>query len=328
MKKIIAGLALAGLLGAASPAVAGQQVVEEIVAVVNDDIITLSDYRQDYALRINDLRAQQLPADQFDKQVEILKKELLNLMIMDILLLQKAKELGLNVQEQLKAMIEKLKTDNNIASDADFRRAVEQQGIPYEMWLRQYEEGMMRQGVLYTEVERAIVLEDSEVVQYYKKNPAEFTVPTEYKLSAIFIAGEGRSAEELETLKAGVDAKLKSGTSFTDAAAELSDPPMKEAKGELGSFKAGELEAALEEPVKAIKAGETTAWIANKGNWWLLHLVEKKDSYVKTFEDARKEVEERIYNEKRAVKSEAFIKTLREQGYVKILNPDPLGFNK
>jgi len=328
MKKIIAGLALAGLLGAASPVVAGQQVVEEIVAVVNDDIITLSDYRQDYALRMNDLRAQQLPADQFDKQVEVLKKELLNLMIMDILLLQKAKELGLNVQEQLKAMIEKLKTDNNIASDADFRRAVEQQGIPYEMWLRQYEEGMMRQGVLYTEVERAIVLEDSEVVQYYKKNPAEFTVPTEYKLSAIFIAGEGRSAEELETLKAGVDAKLKSGTSFTDAAAELSDPPMKEAKGELGSFKTGELEAALEEPVKAIKAGETTAWIANKGNWWLLHLVEKKDSYVKTFEDARKEVEERIYNEKRAVKSEAFIKTLREQGYVKILNPDPLGFNK
>ena len=328
MKKIIAGLALAGLLGAASPVVAGQQVVEEIVAVVNDDIITLSDYRQDYALRINDLRAQQLPADQFDKQVEILKKELLNLMIMDILLLQKAKELGLNVQEQLKAMIEKLKTDNNIASEADFRRAVEQQGIPYEMWLRQYEEGMMRQGVLYTEVERAIVLEDSEVVQYYKKNPAEFTVPTEYKLSAVYIAGEGRSAEELETLKAGVDAKLKSGTSFTDAAAELSDPPMKEAKGELGSFKAGELEAALEEPVKAIKAGETTAWIANKGNWWLLHLVEKKDSYVKAFEDARKEVEERIYNEKRAVKSEAFIKTLREQGYVKILNPDPLGFNK
>jgi len=328
MKKIIAGLALAGLLGAASPVVAGQQVVEEIVAVVNDDIITLSDYRQDYALRMNDLRAQQLPADQFDKQVEVLKKELLNLMIMDILLLQKAKELGLNVQEQLKAMIEKLKTDNSIASDADFRRAIEQQGMPYEMWLKQYEEGMMRQGVLYTEVERAIVLEDSEVVQYYKKNPAEFTVPTEYKLSAIYIAGEGRSAEELETLKAAVDAKLKTGTSFTDTATELSDPPMKEAKGELGSFKTGELEAALEEPVKALKAGETTAWIANKGNWWLLHLVEKTDSYVKPFEDARKEVEERIYNEKRAVKSEAFIKTLREQGYVKILNPDPLGFNK
>jgi len=328
MKKIIAGLALAGLLGAASPAAAGQQVVEEIVAVVNDDIITLSDYKQDYALRLNDLRAQQLPADQFDQKVEILKKELLNLMVMDILLLQKAKELGLNVQEQLKAMIEKLKTENNIASDADFRRAVEQQGMPYELWLKQYEEGMMRQGVLYTEVERAIVLEDSEVVQYYRKNPAEFTVPTEYKLNAIYIAGEGRSAEELETLKAAVDAKLKSGASFTDAAAELSDPPMKEAKGELGSFKTGELEAALEDPVKTLKAGETTAWIANKGNWWLLHLVEKKDSYLKPFEDARKEVEERIYNEKRAVKSEAFIKTLREQGYVKILNPDPLGFNK
>ncbi len=328
MKKIIAGLALAGLLAAASPALAGQQVVEEIVAVVNDDIITLSDCRQEYSLRMNDLRAQQWPADQFDQQVEMLKKELLNLMIMDILLIQKAKELGLNVQEQLKAMIEKLKTDNNIASDAEFRRAVEQQGMPYELWLRQYEEGLMRQGVLYTEVERDIVLEDSEIIQYYKKNPAEFTVPTEYTLNAVYLAGEGRSAEELEALKAAVDARLGSGAAFADAAAELSDPPMKEAKGELGSFKAGELEAALEEPVEKLKAGETTPWIANKGNWWLLQLAEKKDRFLRPFEDARREVEERIFNEKRAVKTEAFIKTLREQGYVKILDPDPLGFSK
>jgi peptidyl-prolyl cis-trans isomerase SurA len=327
MNKIIAGLALAGFLAGAAPA-AGQEVVEEIVAVVNDDIITLSEFQAQFDMAERQLRAQQMPQDQFDQQFALLKKEFLDSLITELLLLQKAKELGLNVQEQLKGMIEKIKQDNNMASDADLRQAIEQQGLTYEGWLQQYEEGMMRQGVLYTEVERGIVLEDPEIVQYYKKNPAEFTVPTEYKLNAIYVAGEGRTAEQVEALKAAVDAKLKGGAAFADTAAELSDAPLKETKGDLGSFKAGELEADLESPVEKLKAGETSPWVSNKGAWYLIQLVEKKESFVRPFEDARKEVEEKIYNEKRAVKIEAFLKTLREKSFVKILKPDPLGFNK
>jgi len=328
MKKIIAALALTGILVAAAPAVAAQQVVEEIIAIVNDDIITLSDFRAQFELSEAAIRAAQMPQDQAAQQLANLKKGFLESMITEMLLLQKARELGLNVQEQMKAMIEKIKTDNNIASDADLRRAIEQSGMSYETWLKQYEEGMMRQGVLYTEVERSIALEDAEVVQYYKKNPAEFTTPTEYKLNAIYLAGEGRQAGELETLKAAIDAKLKAGASFADTAAELSDPPMKDAKGELGTFKTGELETVLEAPVERLKAGETTGWINNKNGWYLLKLVEKKDSFLRSFDDSRKEVEEKLYNQKRAVKGDAYVKSLREKSFVKILEPDPLGLNK
>jgi len=328
MKKIMTGLALAGVLAAAAPAAPAQEVVEQIVAIVNDDVITLSDFRTQYEMTEAQLRAAQVPAEQMTQQLARLKKEFLDSMITEMLLLQKAKELGLNVQEQIKAMLEKIKTDNNIASDADLRRAVEQSGMPYEAWLKQYEEGMMRQGVLYTEVERSIVLEDAEVVQYYKKNPAEFTTPTQYKLNAIYIAAEGRTAEEVETLKAAVDAKLKSGASFPDTAAELSDQPMKDAKGDLGTFKTGELETTLESPLERLKSGEKTPWINNKNGWYLLFLAERTDSFLRPFDEARKEVEEKLYNQKRAVKGDAYLKTLREKSFVKILNPDPLGFNK
>ena len=328
MKKIMTGLALAVVLAAAAPAVPAQEVVEQIVAVVNDDVITLSDFRTQYQMTEAQLRAAQVPAEQMTQQLARLKNEFLDSMITEMLLLQKAKELGLNVQEQMKAMLEKIKTDNNIASDADLRRAIEQSGMSYEVWLKQYEEGMMRQGVLYTEVERSIVLEDAEVVQYYKKNPAEFTTPTQYKLNAIYIAGEGRTAEEVETLKAAIDAKLKSGASFPDTAAELSDPPMKDAKGDLGTFKTGELETTLESPLERLKSGEKTPWINNKNGWYLLLLVERTDSFLRSFDEARKEVEEKLYNEKRTIKGDAYLKTLREKSFVKILNPDPLGFEK
>jgi len=324
MKKIITGFVLAGMLGSAVVFGGGQEVVEEIVAVVNDDIITLSDYRDMFELRMNELRGAQLPQAEYDQQYAMLKKELLNLMITELLLLQKARELNLNVSDQVKAWIQKIKTDNNMTSDADLRRAVEQQGMTYETWFKQYEEGMMRQAVVYTEVERAIVLEDSEIVQYYKKNPAEFTRPTEYKLHAVYLASEGRTPEECEVLKTAVDAKLKSGAAFADVAGELSDPPMKESKGDLGTFKAGELDKSLESGVEKLKAGEVGAWVNNKNGWYLINLVEKKDSHLLPFEDARKDVEEKIYNAKRAEKSEAYIKTLRERSYVRILKPEPL----
>jgi parvulin-like peptidyl-prolyl isomerase len=324
MKKIILALALASLLGPAAAVAGGQEVVEEIIALVNDDIITLSDYRTQFDMTIAQLRAAGLPPEEYDKQYAMVKKELLESMIAEMILLQKGKELGLNVGEQMKGMIQRLMEENNIASEADFRRAVEQQGMPYEVWLKQYEEGMMREGVFYTEVDRAIVLDDAEIVQYYKKHPEEFTTPAEYKLSAIYLATATRSAEEAETLKASVEAKLKGGASFADTAAELSDPPMKEAKGELGTFKHGELDKTLETAVETLKAGEKSAWVSTANGWYLLQLVERKESALRPFEEARREVEDKLYNERRAGKRQEFIKKLREQSYVKILKPDPL----
>lgn len=326
MNKNIAALVLAGALLAPAAALAGgQEVVEEIVALVNDDIITLSEYRTQFEMTLAQLRAAGLSPEEYDKQYARVKQELLESMITEMLLLQKAKELDLNVQEQIKGMIQKIMEDNNLATEADLRRAVEQQGMPYEVWLKQYEEGMMRQAVLYTEIERSIVLDDAEVVQYYRKNPAEFTTPTEYRLNAIYLATENRPAEECERLKAEVDAKLQGGATFPDVAAELSDPPLKEAKGELGMFKEGELEETLEKAVAGLQDGERSAWVSTKNGWYLLQLAEKKPSALRTFEDARREVEDKLFNEKRAVKAEAYLKELRDRSYVKVLKADPLG---
>ncbi len=107
---------MAGLLGPAAAAVArGQEVVEEIVALVNDDIITLSELPgRCSSCRLAQLRAQAPSAEEYDKAAVEVKKGLLDFMITDLLLLQKAKELGLNVQEQIKGMIQNLMKENNI----------------------------------------------------------------------------------------------------------------------------------------------------------------------------------------------------------------------
>jgi peptidyl-prolyl cis-trans isomerase SurA len=316
---IVAGLAWATLLAAAP------DVIEEIVAVVNDDIITLSQYKQQFNLQVQQLRAANLPQDQYDKQYALLKSELLDAMITELLILQQAKEKNINVSEELKNSLAAIKKENNIASDDDLRRAVEQQGMSYEQWLKQYEETLLKQAVMITEVYRSIVLDESEVVQYYKQHPQEFTVPAEFKLEAIYLAPTGRSPEALEALKAEILDKLKAGTPFKDVASDLSDPPMKEAKGELGTFKKGELDAALEQAAEKTKADEVSSWVETKNGWYLIKVLEKKESYLKTFDEARPAVQEKLLGEKRQKKADEYIAALREQSYIKILNPNPLG---
>jgi parvulin-like peptidyl-prolyl isomerase len=325
MRRAIAFMILAAAAGAALLA-AAPDVVEEIVAIVNDEIITLSQYKQQFEIQVQQLKAQNLPQEQYDKQYKLVKGELLNAMITETLILQQAKEKNLSASEELKNNLQAIKKENNFTSDDDLRRAVEQQGIPYEQWLKQYQESILKQMVMVSEVYRSIVLDESEVVQYYKQHPQEFTVPAEYKLRAVYLTTEQRTPEALEALKADVSGKLKDGGAFPDVAAALSDPPMKEAKGDLGTFKKGELDKTLEEAVEKLKTGEVSPWVAAKNGWYLIKLEERKEGYLRTFDDARSEVQEKLLAGKRQKKSEDYIASLKAQSFIKILKPNPLDY--
>jgi len=321
MRKKTPLFALVGL--AAVLSLAAGQVVEEIVAVINEDIITLSQYKEQYDSTVQQMRAA-LQGEEFDKQLAMLKKEMLNMMITDLLLMQQAKEKNLNVGEQLKAAVENIKKENNIASDDDLKRGLQQQGMDYDQWLKQLEDNMLKQGVIYSEVDRSIVLDDSEIVGYYKLHPQEFTEPEEYKIRAVYLSTAGNSPAALEEKKKEIGDKVKAGEPFNALAKEYSDGPAKESEGDLGTFKKGELDKALELAVSKLKIGETSGWIETKNGWYILKLEEKKDSRLMAFEEVRKNVEERLYTQKKEKKLEEFLKNLREKSYIKILKPNPL----
>lgn len=297
-------------------------VVEEIVAIVNGDVITLSEYREQFNSTVQMLRAQ-LSGEEYFKEYERLKDSLLDMMITDLLLIQKAREQNLNVKEQLKATIEKIKADNNLSSDEELIRAMNAQGIDYNVWVKELEENLMRQAVIYVEVDRNIVLDDSEIVSYYKKKPEEFVVPPEYRIRAIYLSTATNPDYLLEEKKNAISEKLKGGSTFEDLVAEYSEGP-KENGGDLGFFKRGELDKAIEQGVEKLKPGEVSSWIQARNGWYLVKLEEKKESYQKTFDQARSEIEQKLYAQKREQKINEYVKKLKEESFIKILNPNPL----
>jgi parvulin-like peptidyl-prolyl isomerase len=303
-----------------------QEVIEEIVAIVNDDVITLSEFRAAYETNYQLLRAQ-FQGDEFNRQLELLKKNLMEQLITGILLLQEANKLeNINIDEQVRLFIDNLKKENNINSDEDLKQILKQQGTSFEEWTRVLRENMMKEAVLFSEVQRSIVVDDAEIVSYHKLHPEEFTEPPEFKLKAITITSGSGSDEGIEAKKQEINRKIAAGEDFGALASEYSDGPEKESSGDLGNFKKGDLAKELEEPVENLKLGEVTPWIQFRNGWYLLKLVEKKEARLKPFEEARDDIEKRLLGEKAQVKFEEFMKELKEKSYIKILNPNPLGF--
>ncbi|MGD0781432.1 MAG: SurA N-terminal domain-containing protein [Candidatus Aminicenantales bacterium] len=312
------------LLAVCAAAAAAQQVVEEIVAIVNDEVITLSDYKKEYDLRLTQVKAQ-VPAAQQEKALEQIKAGLLDSMITEALLLQLAKEKNLNVSDQLKMSIENIKKENNLDSDDDLKRALQSQGLQYDSWLKQLEETILRQSVVYSEINKSIVVDDAEVIDYYKKHGAEFVVPEEYKVKAVYLAPDLRSAAETEARKAEILDKLKGGLAFDKAVEEYCDTPLKEAKGDLGTLKKGETDKILFDALAPFKKGERTGWIEGKKGWYLLSVEDKKDTRTRTFDEAKRDIEQKMFQERQAAKLDEFLKNIKKKNYIKILKPNPLG---
>lgn len=303
-----------------------QEVIEEIVAIVNDDVITLSEFRAAYETNYQLLKAQ-LQGEEFNRQLERMKKNLMDQLITGILLLQEANKLeNINIDEQVRLYIDNIKKENSINSDEDLKQILKQQGTSYEEWTRMLRESAMKDAVLFSEVQRNIVVDEAEIVSYHKLHPEEFTEPPEFKLKAITITSGSGSDEGIEAKKQEINSKIAAGEDFGALASEYSEGPEKESSGDLGNFKKGNLARELEEPVENLKQGEVTPWIQFRNGWYLLKLVEKKEARLKPFEEARDDIERRLLGEKAQVKFEEFMKELKEKSYIKILNPNPLDF--
>lgn len=315
------------LSGLETAAVFSQETVEAIVAIVNDDVITLSEFQKEHELLIQTLRAQ-VPGEDFEEQYKKLRGGMLESMITNKLLQQEAERLGIEVTDQINMTIENIKKEYNLTSDAQLRQIMQQQGVDFDQWKQEMEKQYMQQGVVMSEVGRHIVVDDSEVLNYYQQHPEEFTLVPEYTLKAIYLSQDSKTPDEIQNKKNEINTKLEGGDEFGALASEYSEGPEKDLQGDLGSFKQGELEASLEKAIEGLKAGETSAWLNSRNGWYLLKLIERKDSRLRSFDDCRKEIEDKLFSQRNNAKLAEYLKELKQRSYIKILIPDPLNFKK
>jgi peptidyl-prolyl cis-trans isomerase SurA len=302
--------------------VSGKEVIDAIVAVVNGDIITLSDFKKQDEILYQSL-ASQYEGEELREAYEKSRENLLDGMITDLLLVQEAKKQEIDVSAQLEKVVEDLKEQYGFNSDEDLRRAMGQQGVDYDIWLDHQERELLKEGVLFYSFGKDIVVDDTEVINYYRQHQEEFIEPTSFELKAIYLSDAGKVKEEINGKMDEIKGKLEAGEMFEDLAEKYSEGPYKETRGELGSFKKGTLDRILEQAVEGLELGEVTPWIQTSNGWYLLKLVDKEEEHVKDFDEVRAEIENRIFQRERQEKTIKYLEELREKSYIEIKIPDP-----
>ena len=316
---------------------AADSVVEEIIARVNNEIIT----RTEYAHSRDQLKqeAQQQNAANADRIVAEKQRDVLRDLIDQQLLLQKGKDMGLTGDTELIKRLDEMRKQMNLSTMEELEKAAEAQGISYEEFKQNTRNQIVTQRVIGQEVGSHMTLAKDEVKKFYEEHQAEMQQPEQIRLSEILVAPKVATAPAAGTdptppaaPQADTDAALaaaqakaqdlldqiRKGSSFEDLAKKQSDGPSAAQGGDLSYFKRGVLAKELEDRVFALKAGEVTEPIRTKQGFVILKVTEHQMAGIPALKEMEPRIQDALYMQKLQPALRAYLTKLREDAFIDI----------
>src|SRR5712672_3614699 len=298
--------------------------VEEIIARVNNGIITRSELDKARAAAEEEAKQEcqgKCTPEQLRTDIEDRQKNTLRELIDQSLLVQRGKDMGVNVEPEVIKKLDQLRQQNKIDSMEDLEKAVTAQGSNWEDFKNTIRNGILTQRVISNEVGSHINIGKEEVAKYYNDHKAEFVRPEQVALREIEVTTEGKKDEELPELKKKAETALKrvkDGEDFGEIAKRFSDSSTAKQGGFLGVYKRGELSKQLEDTVFKMKRNELTDVLETKQGYLVMQVLEHYDEGEQSFEKVKNEIMDKLYNQKLEPAAREYLKTLREQSYVVI----------
>lgn len=324
-RSLVAAMAAAALfIPCASRAQTKATVVEEIIARVNNDVITMSDYQKaDQQLREEVAHdCQGCPPDKVQQEYKDQQKDLLRGLIDQSLLVQRAKDMGISVETDLIKRLDEVRKQNNLNSLEELEKAVEGSGIAWEDYKTQIRNGLLTQEVMRKEVGSRINIGNDEVKKYYDEHPQEFTRPEQVELAEIFLSTEGKSPEEIAAVQKKAEDlrnRVVKGDEFSEIAKRYSEgSTAKDQSGDLGTYQRGQLSPQLEEVVFKMEKGQITDVIQTKTGFEVLKVVNHYQSGLQPLDKVENEIMNRLYMQKMQPTMRDYLAQLREESYVMV----------
>jgi peptidyl-prolyl cis-trans isomerase SurA len=314
----------AALVPAGVRAQAKALVVEEIIARVNNDVITMSDYqkaeeqlREEVAHDCQGCAQDKLMTEFKDQQ-----KDLLRGLIDQSLMVQRAKDMGISVESDVIKRLDEVRVQNHMNSLEELEKAVEGSGLAWEDYKTTIRNGLLTQEVVRREVGSHINIGNDEVKKYYDAHPQEFTRPEQVVLSEIFLSTEGKSPEEIESVQKKAEDlrnRVMKGDEFSEIAKRYSEgSTAKDRGGELGTFPKGELDQKLEEVVFKMDKGQITDVIQTKTGFEILKVENHFQAGLQPMDKVENEIMNRLYMQKMEPQMRDYLGKLREESYVMV----------
>ena len=296
-------------------------IVEEIVARVNNQIITLSDYQkaaaglqQEAAQDCQNCSQMQIQASVAEHQ-----KNLLRDMIDQQLLIERAKDMDVIVETDLVKRLDEVRKQNNLSSLEDLEKAVESQGVVWEDYKTQMRNGLLTQEVIRREVGGRMDIGSDEVKAYYEAHKQDFNRPEQVSLAELFLSTEGKSPEEIAAVRTRADDlhnRLVKGEDFLQLVKRYSEGSTAQQNGDLGEFERGQLSKQLEDAVFTMDKGQFTDVIQTKTGFEILKVLDHFQAGLQPLDKVDGEITNMLYRQKMDPAMRAYLAQLREESYV------------
>ena len=320
-------------------ALRADDIVDEIIARVNDQIVTRSEMEKAKATGLEELK-QRYPSD-WQTRTAKAQTDTLRDLIDQQLLLERGKDLGITGETEVVKRLNQMRQQMGLASIDDLEKEAQKQGVSYEDFKEQIRISVVTQQVIGQEVGGKLHISNEDIQDWYNKHQKELEGPEEIGLSEIMVSTQPakqnveskdkQAAEQDKTLPedpakvAESEAKanqlleqLKKGVKFDDLAKKNSDGPTAAQGGTLGTFKRGELAKDLEEKTFSLKQGENTDVIRTRQGFIILKVTAHRAAGVPALKDISDRIREAIYSERLEPAARAYLTKLREQAFIDI----------
>jgi peptidyl-prolyl cis-trans isomerase SurA len=297
--------------------------VEEIVARVNNQIITLSDYQKAAQGLEEEVRqdCQTCTPEQLQTELKERQKNLLRDMIDQQLLIERAKDMNIDVEADLVKRLDEVRKENNLATMEDLEKAVEKQGIVWEDYKQQMKNGLLTQKVIQQEVGGRMDIGPDEIKKYYDAHKQDFNRPEQVDLSEIFLSTEGKTPEEIAAIKTKADdlhKRIVNGDDFAELAKRHSEGSTAQDGGELGTYQRGQLAEQLADAVFKLDKNGITDVIQTRTGFEILKVNEHYQAGVQPLDKVSDQITNIIYKQKMDPAMRDYLAELREESYVTV----------
>jgi parvulin-like peptidyl-prolyl isomerase len=326
MLKRLAATAILLSAVAAFPGVRAE-ILEQVLVKVNGEIITKTEFE---ARQVAELRNRQELANvspnspELQKAVATITPDLILAVVDELLLVQRGRESGYALgDQQFASILENIKNSNNLQDDAKFQEALKQEGLTMADLRRNLERQMLVQQVQRVEILEKISITDEEARAYYDAHRQEFTSPAEVTLREILLevrtTDRGVNVAEDDTVREqaqDLKKRLLSGEPFPRLAGEYSVAASKANGGLIGPLNSGELAPALRDLLAKMQVGDITEPIRTQRGYQLLKLESRTEAKLRSFEEARGDIGNRIGDQKLRGEREKYLDRLRAQATI------------
>jgi peptidyl-prolyl cis-trans isomerase SurA len=330
MKRKTSWLAAVAILLGTSAVLRAQQppppkgdVVEDIVARVNDDIITSHQYKQAKGALLQEIKhdctgcAQSKVDTEYQKQ----EKDVLRHLIDQSLLVQRATDEGINVDADVIKQLDQVRQDNHLDSMDALQKAVEASGLNWEDYKDSIRKQLLTSKLIQQDVGSTIQIDSGEVKKYYEAHKSQFNRPETVVVREIFLSTKDKTPKEDEAIKKKIEnirTRILNGDDFGQLAKLYSDGSTAQNGGELGAFQRGQLAKNLEADVFKLRHNQMTPVVKMPQGYELIQVERHYEAGIQPIEAVENEIESAIYQQRVGPALSTFLEKLRRESYIRI----------